>query len=898
VDRPPWIFFLAAFCCALALPSSSVRAQENDCGLEPPGSVDAPPVERKPFEQPFRKGEPPLVRREISASAPVGRAALTPLRVRTGALSGKSVYISAGHGFTWTESLNAWRTQRGNTNQIVEDLVSIETTNQFLVPMLMALGAHVVTVRELDLNPRMAIVDNDDLAGGYSESGPPQLFAYSSLAGWGAPNLPMASGTNPFALGRNRLMNASPTATASATWLPVIPSDGQYNVYVSYTSFSARVGDAHYVVKHAGGESHFRVNQRRHGATWVFLGQFYFRAGQNPDAGSVTALNDSADAGNVSLDAVRFGGGAGLIDRGRGVSGRPRFEECARYHAQWSGAPPSVYHYTSTDHDDDVGTRSRFTAWDHEDGEDAVYFAWHTNAPNPALGTETYVYGPNPPDGTYHFTGVPGSDRLAQWVHGELIRDLRARWLPSWRDRGIRSAYFGELNPSHNPETPAILMEVAFHDTPSDAEHLKEPGFRYLAARAIAHGMVRYFAEREGTEATFAPEPPGAVSAVNAGDGSVVVRWTPASPDSGGGVADGYRVYQSSDGLGWDEGTESVDPWMSLSLEPGSIRYFRVAAFNGGGESFPSELVGVRAAATSAPVLVVNGYRRLDKGLGLFEDLTAYALGRPLRILIARMNDGSYVRHHADGIAFGNLAFDSVLDDALTVGDVALAGYAAVDWIAGRGGRGGQPPPPAQQAPLRAYLDAGGSLLLTGSHVASGLAGGDPESQAFLQQVLHAAAGAPSSALRVDGAADQFLAGWTSVVLDDGTMGGYGAGPTDSLFTAAGSVPVATYAGSADAAGLSFSGESKVVLLAFPLETVTSATQRTEAMQRILGFFGLVDMADPRRNNTKGPGALATVPQSPLSVQLASGCSSGGGTVAVGIPIAVLWLMARRRGRG
>jgi len=149
VDRPPWIFFLAAFCCALALPSSSVRAQENDCGLEPPGSVDAPPVERKPFEQPFRKGEPPLVRREISASAPVGRAALTPLRVRTGALSGKSVYISAGHGFTWTESLNAWRTQRGNTNQIVEDLVSIETNNQFLVPMLLALGAHVVTVREL-----------------------------------------------------------------------------------------------------------------------------------------------------------------------------------------------------------------------------------------------------------------------------------------------------------------------------------------------------------------------------------------------------------------------------------------------------------------------------------------------------------------------------------------------------------------------------------------------------------------------------------------------------------------------------------------------------------------------------------------------------------------------------
>ena len=31
--------------------------------------------------------------------------------------------------------------------------------------------------------------------------------------------------------------------------------------------------DAHFVVKHAGGESHFRINQRRHGGTWVLLGR-------------------------------------------------------------------------------------------------------------------------------------------------------------------------------------------------------------------------------------------------------------------------------------------------------------------------------------------------------------------------------------------------------------------------------------------------------------------------------------------------------------------------------------------------------------------------------------------------------------------------------------------------
>ena len=36
-----------------------------------------------------------------------------------------------------------------------------------------------------------------------------------------------------------------------------------------------------------------------------------------------------------------------------------------------SGAPTTVYDYSDTDHNDDVGTRSRFAAWVHEPGEDA-----------------------------------------------------------------------------------------------------------------------------------------------------------------------------------------------------------------------------------------------------------------------------------------------------------------------------------------------------------------------------------------------------------------------------------------------------------------------------------------------------------------------------------------------
>ena len=62
----------------------------------------------------------------------------------------------------------------------------------------------------------------------------------------------------------------------------------------------------------------------------------------------------------------------------------------------------------------------------------------------------------------------------------------------------LRSANFGELNPTHNPETPSVLLEVAYHDAAADAAHLKEPEFRRIAARAILQGIIKYFAGKDG----------------------------------------------------------------------------------------------------------------------------------------------------------------------------------------------------------------------------------------------------------------------------------------------------------------------------------------------------------------------------------------------------------------
>ncbi|QRN94071.1 N-acetylmuramoyl-L-alanine amidase [Archangium violaceum] len=912
----------------LCLPSR-VLAQEDDsfshaCGLESPDAVYVPLPGPRPHETRWRSSEPPLVRREDPPGGVSALSGLPQTRVRTGALSGKTIYLSPGHGFYRSAPLGRWATQRGNTNDVVEDLVSLETLDQYLMPMLMGAGATVIPVRESDLNPHMAIVDNG--REGYSEEGAAELFSTASPnSGWGPPPSPMGNAVRPFQLGDHRVLTAASTATARATWAPSIPADGYYHVYVSYGADPGRVTDAHYMVRHAGGESHFRVNQRRHGGTWLMLGRFYFRAGQHPETASVVALNDSAEAGSISLDAVRFGGGSGAIgDAALGALPRARAEECARYHTQFSGAPPDVFapsgtNALSNERNDDVSARPRFASWLHEEGEDAIYVAWHTNASSNGTvrGTEAYVYGPNPVDGTYNFTGVPGSEVLAQSLLDELKADLQREVEPAWRVRNLRSANLGEVNPRHNPEFPSVLMEVAYHDNALDAARLKEPAFRRIAARAFLQGIIKYFAVRDGVAVQLPPEAPPALVARNAGSGKVEVKWV-VPPDPDGNVpakfpATGYRLYQSADGLAWDEGTETDSTTFSLSLSPRATRYFRVAAFNAGGESFPSDVVGVRVpeAGGSAQVLVVNAFRRLDSSLARAENLSVYDLGSPLRALLESMNDGTALRRHGDAVSQLGVAFDGATSEALSAGLFTPVGYRVLDWFTGRGGVGGAGPDAAEQALMRTFVAGGGHLLLSGSHVASALAAGGPADQSFLTEFLRALPGCSASALLVNGLSDRWFPGLAGSLLDDGLRGSYPVGVPDALIPLEGGAPVLGYAGTGSAAGVASTAGGHVLFLGMPFEGLVSPARRTYLMGTFLARAGVLASAPtpPEGEELLPPGAPATlvgsgapcsldrIPDSYVNAETGCGCRASGGTASISSLLLLLIVHLRRAHR-
>ena len=808
------------------------------------------PVPRRTWERPTTPPQPVA----MPADAP-GQ--------QTGFLSHRNVYVSQGHGFTWTvtEWWERWATQRGNTWGIVEDFVNAEAINQYLVRYLRNAGATVFTVREADMQPRWVIVDDGDgqdhpANGTYAESGD---FATSTAPGYANFQAPYPSGVNPMTLGASRYAYTTAQPTALASWTPAIPAAGDYAVYVSYAASPNRSRNAHYVVRHAGGETPYFVDQTVHGSTWFLLGTHYFHEGYDPATASVTLHSDSDEKIGetvVSADAVRFGGGLGVIARGTGTgiadgptSGRPRWEECSRYAAQFNGAPEEVYDYSSGDNKDDVGTRSRYAAWQHEAGEDAVFVSWHTNAPNPGVGTSTYVYGPNEPNGDYIFTGTEGSDVLAEFLHNEIVQDIRNGYDEGWTDRGIRSAWFGELNPSHNDEMPAALVEVAFHDTESDCLKLQDPGFRQLTARAFYQAIVRYFAWQDGIEPLFLPEPPAGIAIETTGAGTARLSWLPSPVDDlelGGHAAQSYRVYGSLNGRAFDDGVDvgNVLSWDVSFLEPQVTYYFRVSAANDGGESFTTPVVAVRQDAFGQKgALVVGAFDRLDRHAQITEDLAPWDLDVVNRMFLPRMNRYDYIIEHGAALAANMMPFDSAWHHAQLPLDLLLS-YSLIDWACGEESTELESLSTTEQELLAAVLQQGGRILVSGAEIGWDLVeqgtAFDQASFSSLFQAQYLADDAESYSV--------VLPSGLSFTIDDGTLGTYDVDYPDVIGPIGQATAIGHYDGDpALPAGTAYrlTNGAGAVLLGFPLEAVQPAGARSALLEELLELLEVLPPVAP-----------------------------------------------------
>lgn len=823
----------------------------------------------------------------VSASLPEGEdvnLALGPIAPApgqpSGALTGRIVFTSAGHGWYWNGS--TWTTQRGLNWEMVEDYGNLDQMTLFVFYCFNA-GATVVPFRPVGFQTNEVVLDNDDpgvtWSGSWSDS--------TSTTFFGSP------GDVPY-----RFATASATETATATYTPNIPRAGFYPVYTWALAGGNRTNQL-YRIRHTGGEAQVRVPHHLVGGGWIYLGTYYFDAGSNPDKGAVVISNLAPAPGATAAiiaDAIRFGNGMGSINRGSGVSGFPREEECARYWVQaglGQGQPTSLYDDpTLNDSDDNVSTPPRTAREMNREASGnlfkRLYIGFHSNASG--LGTNSTARGDV---GLYNnnalFPGTATSNqfRLAEILATNVDNALKQVTVPpfevGWTNNRNSLTYarsdfaYGEIRGDRiGYEMDATILEVAFHDNAYDSLLLRDPKFRIWVARASCQAVVRYMNQFDGVPLDFLPEPPWNVHAVASANG-ILISWNIPVAGFSTGTPAGYRVYISTNGYGFGNpvsvaGLNTTNVTLT-HLASDKDYYFCVAATNAGGESFPSETVGCRRASNPAQsrVLFVNGFDRFERTTNLRQpDTRPYRppgnTGTMDRVMPWANNAFDYVVPHGKAISAFGMPFDSCARPAVTNHLVALTNYQIVIWQAGQNVTNTFRA--LERSVLTNFQSRGGHLFVSGADIAWDLdraSGPSAADRAFLNTWLRADLGADannnSGSYTVAPAAGSIFSGAGNAAFDDGTKGIYWVKTPDAVTpTGAGATAAFSYVGgSGGTAGIQYDGSTgggRLVYLGFPFETITSVASRTAYMADILRFFSKRPRIESLLAGANGPATL------------------------------------------
>ena len=567
----------------------------------------------------------PLVRRIDAAVRP------------TRGLENRHIALWQSHGWYYEQSLKRWEWQRARIFETVEDLYTQSYVVPFLVPMLENAGAVVMMPRERDWNIHEVIVDNDQSGTGYQEAG---TWSQAPDTGFANPKEFYLYQENPFRMGTARMAETQPEGGSSACWIPRIPEEGEYGVYVSYQTLKNSTTAALYEVRHKGGSTRFSVNQQMGGGTWIYLGRFLFEKGWHNDQG-VFLSNRGDGASVVTGDAVKFGGGmgnmarkpaevqAGDFDVEPETSGYPRFTEGSRYWLQWAGFNDTIYsrNRNATDYNDDYMSRGLWV----NTLSDGSYlkpdkkgynipldlsFAFHTDAGttmnDSIVGTLSIYTRLSNDDEKY----PNGEDRslgrdYADIIQTQIVSDVRALYEPLWSRRQLWDRSYAE---SRMPEVPGMLLEFLSHQNLADMRYGLDPSFRFTVSRSIYKGMLKFLAWINGFDYIVQPLPVESFEVHLGTEGNAVLSWAPVrDPLEPTADPTGYVLYTCVDEGGFDNGVALDQSHAEVPVKPGHIYRFKVTAANAGGESFPSETLALGMVAENAPtVLVVNNFDRVS----------------------------------------------------------------------------------------------------------------------------------------------------------------------------------------------------------------------------------------------------------------------------------------------
>lgn len=814
--------------------------------------------------------------------------------VRPGSgLEGVHLSVTPSHGLYFTAKDTTWRWQRPTLFTTCEDLLTQSFTNPYLIPMLENAGAVVWSSRERDWQTNSVTVKAGD-SEGFLQYG--KWEECITPSGYDRKSDRIVPDSAEIVTYTSACSQGPGATTSTAMFIPDIPEDGWYAVYVTYQSSPDRIDDARYIVFHSGGSTTFRVNQRIGGGTWLYLGTFHFRKGRSPE-GLVSIDNSSSTEGTVSADAVRFGGGKATISRpGASDIEMPLYNMGARYYSYYAGAPDTIYNkYNGTDeYREDIWARPFMTNWlsggsvfnTSEPGLQVpleLSFALHTDAGirvahDTLIGTLA-ICTTDPKEGPLGNGESREINRdLADMVLTGIERDLTHATGKDWTFRGIWDRDYCE---SREPSIPSMLMELLSHQNFADTRYALDPKFRFEASRSIYKSILRYISFRHGTHYTVQPLP---VSHFRIKSMSgFVLEWEPTDdPLEPSAAPTGYIVYTARNGGGFDNGTFVKEPQFQFKAEKDVIYSFKVTAVNNGGESFPSQILSAcQRSRSKGMVLVVDGFQRLSapqtfetdstRGFDLISDpgvqymkspihsgyqqiidkasiykAEAISLGvsdNSLEGKIIAGNTRDYAYTHGKSITHAGYSFVSASRESVQDGNVNLSTYPVIDLMLGLQKASLQDTlwnvdysafPESLQQRLAEYLTDGGALLASGPYICSDPAASDNGSL-FAKQQLHIT-----------------NAGLSQLTEDPGTIRGklgkirlhteadeymYGL-PCIGLIEPENNASVLLRNESRESVAVGYNGRwGSVITMGFPFESISDEDDRNSLMENILHFL-------------------------------------------------------------
>ncbi len=698
----------------------------------------------------FRKGkkDPARLLNETYKGEPWVKNISRPYTAEKG-LEGNHIALWQSHGRYYRTEKNDWYWQRPRLFCTTEDLFSQTFVVPFIIPMLQNAGAVVFTPRERDYQTHEVIVDNDHphRNGTYIES----FRRKQKNIKWNTTERPgfaqikdiYEACDSPFTDGTARYV---PTVTSAkdeglAQWVPNIPEEGKYAVYVTYQSYENSTDEATYTVHHKGGVTQFKVNQQIGGGTWVYLGTFEFDQGEH-DYGMVALSSHSHHKGIITADAVRFGGGMGnIVPEGRNYSvrpsGLPRWAEAAKYSVQWYGFPYKIHTepFADNDYNNDINARS--AAINHLSGgsiynpqrEDGlgvpldISVAFHTDAGVRTDDTFVGSLGVYMTDYNEGKTGA-GMDRY-------VSRDLISMFLTNfttdlkkynWQVRQLWNRNYGE---ARAPMPPACILEMLSHQNFADMRLAYDPHFKFDLSRSVYKTIVKYIATLYRRDYVIQPLPVEDFAiTLDEQRNTATLSWSPVDdPLEPTAKAKEYILYTRRGHQGFDNGILVKSTSHTIELNPDEVYSFKVTALNDGGESFPSEVLSCGISSKNkGTVLIVNAFTRLegpqvintattcgfdlnaDPGVpyGAYTGFCGYQRsfdrskagseasdglgmsGDELEGKIMMGNTFDYPVIHGRAILLsGNHSFTSCSEKALTKGKVTLSSYPIIDLIYG-----------------------------------------------------------------------------------------------------------------------------------------------------------------------------------------------------------------------